>query len=167
MTASHAWVGVAIGAADGQTETWLDTLVEALNGPDGTLAVAISQLPRGSAKATARSVGGAIQRALIIDIDCQESATDDAIRTVKTMLQKLQAEGFSEAQLARASRLNGQGQLKGRLDPRRRIVDLWKGRTSTPENWTVDASKVWLKSSLQESNMQAVRVLTAEPSQQD
>ncbi|MBI5533742.1 MAG: hypothetical protein HY898_13565 [Deltaproteobacteria bacterium] len=157
-----ALVGVSIKSPDSEALTMLDLLAEGLDGADGWLARALSSLP--GARASVRVTGGSRLAALVVDIECPESTLDDAIRQVRGTVQRLAKGAATAANLARAAQRLADRDLRARLDPRRRVADLWLARADHRPAVSIDRWNSWMRSSLDDANVSTVRVLAAEPS---
>ena len=102
-----------------------------LNAPHGPLARALDDAHL-NASAHASIIGGGRAAALVIEV---RSSDDDARRAaleVRRALDRTLANQLSSDELTAAQRLAEQRALTASLDPRRRIVDLWRGAGAGP-----------------------------------
>jgi hypothetical protein len=97
-----------------------------LNAPRGPLALALSA-ERLNASARASIIGGGRAAALVIEIRASDEDARKAALEVRRALDRFVALPLSNDDLAAAQRVAAQRGLGASLDPRRRIVDLWRG----------------------------------------
>ena len=110
----------------GTTEGALGELTLAgLTGPDGWLgrATAATSL---AATAQARLVGGARAAALVIDVRAPEATLDAAVAQIRALLQRLRQGAIGPTDLERSQALRERWELEASLDPRRRLINLWR-----------------------------------------
>ena len=101
-----------------------------LTGPDGWLGRATSSSSL-AATAQARLVGGPRAAALVIDVRAPEATFDAAVAQVRALLQRLRQGAIGPADLERSQALRDRWELEASLDPRRRLINLWRdGRTN-------------------------------------
>ena len=117
-----------------------EAIVLALNGADGALSRALSAA-RINASAYASLIGGSRAAALVIEIHASDEDTHPATLEVRRALEHVIQTPLSNEELALAQRATEQRALGASLDPRRRIVDLWRG--AAPE---LPLSRVSLRS---------------------
>jgi hypothetical protein len=106
-----------------------ETVVAQLNAPRGPLALALSaeQL---NASARASIIGGGRGAALMIEIHASDDEARKAVLEVRRALERFLSSPPAADELAAAQRSASQRALAASLDPRRRIVDLWRGGAS-------------------------------------
>jgi hypothetical protein len=97
-----------------------------LNAPRGPLALALSAASL-QASARASIIGGDRAAALVIEIRASDDDARKATLEVRRALDRFVAAQVSNDDLAAAQRWAAQRGLGASLDPRRRIVDLWRG----------------------------------------
>ncbi|HKO48142.1 MAG TPA: hypothetical protein VJV79_10485 [Polyangiaceae bacterium] len=97
-----------------------------LNAPRGPLALALSA-EHINASARASIIGGGRAAALVIEIRASDEDARKATLEVRRALDRFVASQLSNDDLAAAQRVAAQRGLGASLDPRRRIVDLWRG----------------------------------------
>ncbi len=106
-------------------------VVLTLNGPDGGLARALSS-EHINASAQASIIGGGRVAALVVEIHASDDDAHKAIMEVRRALEHLIQTPLSNDELGAAQRATEQRALGASLDPRRRIVDLWRGAPPEP-----------------------------------
>ena len=161
----HAWLGAAVPQPDAEARHMLDLLAEGLDGADGWLARSLASLP--GAQATVRVVGGAKLAAIAIELTTPPQALDDAVRQVRAMLQRIAMGAATGANLTRASQRLAARELQARLDPRRRLADVWSARAERAAPVSIERWNGWLKTALDERNLATVRVLSEDASASD
>ena len=100
-----------------------------LNAPRGPLALALSA-ERINASARASIIGGGRAAALVIEVRASDDDARKATLEVRRALDRYVVGQLSNDDLATAERVAAQRGLGASLDPRRRIVDLWRGTAS-------------------------------------
>jgi hypothetical protein len=107
-------------------ETEAATFAALLNAPRGPLALAFSEKQLNAA-AHASIVGGGRAAALIIEIHSSDEDARKVSLEVRRALDRLIGSELSNEDLSLAERAAEQRARAASLDPRRRIVDLWRG----------------------------------------
>jgi hypothetical protein len=102
-----------------------------LNAPTGALARALSA-SHNNASARASVIGGGRAAALVVEIRASDDEARKATLEVRRVLERLAQSPLSADDLAAAQRSAERRTLAASLDPRRRIVDLWRGAPPTP-----------------------------------
>ncbi|HYP99241.1 MAG TPA: hypothetical protein VER96_11285 [Polyangiaceae bacterium] len=103
-----------------------DAFTALLNAPRGPLALALSA-EHLHASTRAFVIGGGRAAALVIEIHASDDDARKATLEVRRALDRVIASQISNDELAAAQRATAQRALGASLDPRRRIVDLWRG----------------------------------------
>ena len=103
-----------------------EAFVGLLNAPRGPLALALGA-ERINASARASIIGGGRAAALLIEIRASDEDARKATLEVRRALDRFVVGQLSNEDLASAQRAGEQRALGVSLDPRRRIVDLWRG----------------------------------------
>ncbi|HWZ93041.1 MAG TPA: hypothetical protein VNW92_29485, partial [Polyangiaceae bacterium] len=103
-----------------------EAVAELLNAPNGTLARALSA-SHISAAAHASVIGGGRVAALVVEIHASDDEAKKATLEVRRVLEHLAQSPLSADEFALVQRFAERRALAGSLDPRRRIVDLWRG----------------------------------------
>ena len=96
-----------------------------LSGPEGWLGRAIAAASL-AATAQARLVGGARAAALVIDVRAPEATLDAAVAQVRALLQRLRQGAIGPIDFERSQALRERWELEASLDPRRRLIGLWR-----------------------------------------
>lgn len=123
--AEAAYIGIPFPSRlrfERESEAWLALF----NAPSGPLSRALAT-ERLSASARASIVGGARSAALLIEIRASDDDARKATLAVRRALDQALSSQVSNDELAAAQRAAEQRALGAALDPRRRIVDLWRG----------------------------------------
>lgn len=123
-TAPRAFVAVPLSAS-GAGEALAAATVAMLSGEGGLLARALSSF---STHADAYLLGQGQSAALIIELRGTEAELEPSAAQVKALLSRLAQGAASEQDAARATAEIAASELAARLDPRRRAIDLWRGR---------------------------------------
>ena len=97
-----------------------------LNAPRGPLSLALSA-EHINASARASIIGGGRTAALVIEIHASDDDARKATLEVRRALDRFVVSQLSNDDLSAAQRTATQRGLAAALDPRRRIVDLWRG----------------------------------------
>lgn len=124
-----AYVGVSFGAPGPRSARMAELSALLLNRPGGFLERALTLAGHG-ATARAHALGGTRRPSVLIDIRALPERLSDAIDRVRTVLDQLAQGAVSPEDLARAANELAHREARERFDPRRRIVDLWRGGTS-------------------------------------
>ncbi|MEP7051097.1 MAG: hypothetical protein ABJB12_12130 [Pseudomonadota bacterium] len=102
-----------------------------LNGAQGGLARALNA-EHISASAYASVIGGGRVAALVVEIHAGDEDAHKATLEVRRALEHVIQTPLSNEELAAAERAIEQRRLSASLDPRRRVVDLWRGAAPEP-----------------------------------
>jgi hypothetical protein len=124
-SAESAYVGIPFPSRL-RFEREADALLGLLNGADGALGRALAS-ERVSASARASVIGGAKSAALVVEVRATDDEARRATLAVRRALEQTLGAQVTNEQLALAQRNAAQRSLAAALDPRRRIVDLWRG----------------------------------------
>jgi hypothetical protein len=108
-----------------------EALVLTLNAPGGPLSRALSAAQL-QASARAFVIGGSRVAALVIEICAGDDDARKATLEVRRVLEHIIQAPLSNDELGAAQRASEQRALGASLDPRRRIVDLWRGSPPDP-----------------------------------
>jgi hypothetical protein len=108
--------------------SWTELL---LNRTGGWLEQALTE-PGLVSSARAHALGGADSAALVIEIRAVEEKIDQAVAQVRGLLARLRAGAATEGDAARAREYFARFQAQRQLDPRQRIVELWRGGDRAP-----------------------------------
>jgi hypothetical protein len=124
-----AFVAVALPGLTAASRSALLATLFLLNRPGGWLEQALSNL---TARAQARVVGGSMAAGIVIQIATPPSSETAAVAQVRGLLARLARGSTTADELALAARELGRMELESSLDPRRRIVELWRGGGAAP-----------------------------------
>ncbi|HMJ16200.1 MAG TPA: hypothetical protein VK524_32520 [Polyangiaceae bacterium] len=120
-----AYVAVALPSAtsgpsrEAMLTQWL------LNQPRGWLEQAL-RVPGLASAARARLLGGASASALVIEIHALEGRAPEAVAQVRGLLERLARGAVTDRDVQLAEQALQRAELVQSLDPRRRIVELWR-----------------------------------------
>jgi hypothetical protein len=127
-----------------------------LSGPEGWLGRATAAL---SATAQARLVGGARTAALVIDVRAPEGTLDAAVAQVRALLQRLRQGAIAPADFDRSQALRERWELEAALDPRRRLVSLWREARPAPPSvapLSLEGWRAWAANTLSDEKLVVV-----------
>lgn len=103
-----------------------EAFVTRLNAADGPLSRALAA-EHLSAAAEAKVVGGGRAAALVVELHATDDEARPAVLVVRRVLDRLTSAPWGNEDFARVLRETEQRALGSALNPRRRIVDLWRG----------------------------------------
>lgn len=121
-----AYVGAVLAVAGASAARALEATVFLLNRPGGWLERALT-VPGLGGKARAHALGGARRPALLIDVRALPEELPRALSEVRAVLDQLAEGALTEQELRLAESELLRRDREARLDPRRRIVELWRG----------------------------------------
>ena len=128
-----------------------------LSGPEGWLgrATASSAL---AATAQARLVGGARASALVIDVRAPEATLDAAVAQVRALLQRLRQGAIGPADFERSQAVRDRWELEASLDPRRRLISLWRDPRPSPAPvpLSLEGWRAWAANTLSDEKLVVV-----------
>jgi hypothetical protein len=119
-----AYLAVALPGMAPASRHAMEATVILLNRAGGWLEQALVNL---TARAQARFVGGSAAAGIVVRIAADEASESAAVAHVRGLLARLARGAVSADELALANRELAQAELESSLDPRRRIVELWRG----------------------------------------
>jgi hypothetical protein len=134
---NEAIIAVPLPAApEGIAEeaSWTELL---LNRTDGWLQQALLQ-PGLVSTARARAMGGAAAAALVIEVRAMEGKRDEAVAQVRGLLERLRSGAANGGDVQRAQEFMARRQADLRLDPRARVVELWRQGLPRPRAGTLE-----------------------------
>jgi hypothetical protein len=151
-SSAQALVGFPV-SPEGSPDTALAEITLAgLNGPDGWLVKALGS-PALGATAQARLIGGTRAAALVVDVRAPDSQLDAAVAQVRGLFQRLRQGAMLQADLDRSGAQRDKWDLEASLDPRRRLVDLWRDAPPNPKVVSLEAWRVWAASALKDDKL--------------
>ncbi|MCL2449363.1 MAG: hypothetical protein FWD17_10470 [Polyangiaceae bacterium] len=134
---SEALLGFALPGDDAvqAPATWL---AAALSGEDGLLARALGAQSRGRDAALAQTwdatvLGASHARALVVRIVAGDESLDAAVAQVRVLLDRVRQGALTDDDVRRATSKIEAERLAATLDPRSRVLALWRGRPEGPE----------------------------------
>jgi hypothetical protein len=107
---------------------WTETL---MNRTDGWLQRALVR-PGLVSAARARALGGATVAALVVEVHVADGKREDAVAQVRGLFERLRAGAATEGDVRVARQYSDQSEVARLIDPRGRLVDLWRGRSRAP-----------------------------------
>lgn len=147
VTGAHE-VYVAFPLAPAQREL-ADGLADAMSGDGGPLAKALLQ--GGLARtATVRVLGGKAAAALVFHVASTDAALDAAVAQLRGVLDRLRRGGFTDADVDRATTQRAAALAARSIDPRARLVSLFRGASAPAPLLTLDALNGAARSALAE-----------------
>jgi len=133
---SEVLIGAPLPPADANVRAAATWLAAALDGSDGLLARALGgNGPTATplARSWSAVVLGAPQApALVVRLVGSDPAIDAAVAQVRALLDRLRHGALRDEDRTRASAALARAKLAGSLDPRARVIDLWRGEAATP-----------------------------------
>ncbi len=149
-TLSEAVVGAAVPPPGAAGRELAELTAAALDGPEGMGQAALSRL---AATASARLAGGARAPVLVVEVRAPEEGISPAASEIRGLLLRLGGSA-SEADLGRAFSAAERREREARVDPRRRLVDLWTGRRPFPsQKPSLSAWRSFLGATFRESTV--------------
>jgi hypothetical protein len=122
---AQALVGIGVPRQGTPEAVWGELTLAGLGGTDGWLAKAVAS-PAFAATAQGRLVGGARGAALVVDIRAPEASLDAVVAQVRGLLERLRQGAMGPSDFERSTAQRERWDLEASLDPRRRLVDLWR-----------------------------------------
>jgi hypothetical protein len=151
---SEAWIAIPLvsptSAPDEAGRALASWTAALLDGPDGLLARALG--PAALAREwSAKVIGPARAAALVIRITSGQAALDAAVAQTRALLARLQKGAIDEGDRARAIALRQRNDLQRALDPRARLVALWRGEPeSAPAPPSLEALRAFAGATLRD-----------------
>jgi hypothetical protein len=134
---SEVLIGVPLPPADEKARATAVWLAAALDGADGLLAHALAADSAAAtvgtqstalARAWSAAVLGAPQTAsLVVRVVGPDAGIDPAVAQLRALLDRLRQGALREEDRARAAGAIARARLAAALDPRARVIDLWRG----------------------------------------
>jgi hypothetical protein len=124
----EAWLAFPLTPNDAGARDAARIVAAALDGADGLLARALAS---GLASSWgARIVGPATSPALVVRVGSSGKGLDPAVAEVRALFDRLRQGAFTEADRTRATTLLSEEALRAMLDPRERLIRLWRGESA-------------------------------------
>lgn len=137
--ASEAFVTLPLQRDDLTTRTVASWIAAALDGPDGLLERSLGAARGGRPGDTplahawsAGVLGPAQAPALVIRVAAADGSLDACVAQIRALLDRIRQGALRDTDRARAEALLTRARLGSGLDPRERIVDLWRGQAPSP-----------------------------------
>jgi hypothetical protein len=151
----RAMLGVVVPVSDTASAAMLDLIAAALNGEDGWLARSLASFGA-RVRASARIAGGSHISALVIDIRGPDLSLDPAVSQVLAALDRLAKGAATADDLARGKAWLARQDREASLDPRNRLVAVWRNTAARP-NVSLADWNTWLARTLNARNISSVR----------
>jgi len=153
---AQALVGIGVAPQGSPESAWAELTLAALGGADGWLTRALAA-PSLAASAQVRLVGGARAAALVVDLRAPESSLDSAVAQVRAIFDRLRQGAMGTSDLERSSATRDRWDLEASLDPRRRLVDLWRdARPLKTAQLSLDGWRTWAAAALRDEKLVVV-----------
>jgi hypothetical protein len=127
--AEGAYIAIALPGLSGPVRRQAEATLFLLNRRGGLLDQALSSL---AARAEARLVGGPSLSGLLVRVSADRGAESAAVAQVRALLERLSRGAASQEDAILAERELSRAELETSLDPRRRIIDLFRGTAPQP-----------------------------------
>jgi hypothetical protein len=137
---SEVLIGVPLPPADTTARANATWLAAALDGADGLLAHALGRDAAGAtaagtplARTWSATVLGAPQTpSLVVRLAGPDADIDASVAQVRALLDRLRQGALRDEDRARAAAAIARARLAAALEPRTRIIDLWRGEAAAP-----------------------------------
>ena len=123
-----AYLGVPLPRFDGRMPLEARASLLLLNRPGGWLERALADL---SATASATALGGPRAAALVVRLSAAPEQREPAVARIRALFDRFSTGIATAAEVALAERELARADAAERRDPRRRIVELWRGSSPT------------------------------------
>jgi hypothetical protein len=150
--APRAFVGALVDAS-GPAHAAATMTALALGGDGGLLQKALEDV---GARGETYLLGSGAQSALVVELRGPEDALEPAAAQVRALLGRLGQGAVGEAELTRSTARFEAAELEASLDPRRRLIDRWRG-SSHGGGAGLPAWKAWLQAQLREDRLLVAR----------
>jgi hypothetical protein len=131
---SEVLLGVPLPPGDAPSRTAATWIGAMLDGADGLLAHSLGADTAGGALAqqwSAVVLGAPQTSALVIRLVAPDATIDAAVAQVRGLLDRLRRGALRDEDRAKAAGAIARARLAASLDPRERVVDLWRGEAPT------------------------------------
>ena len=153
-TTGHAFVVVMADAGGPDARLSLAATVTAMNGANGWLARALAGTP---ARAEAWQAGRAPTAVLVVEVHGADDALEPAISQTKALFARLAQGAAFDPDLERVRGVDAAVEF-GRLDPRQRVLDLWRSEALVETSLTLASWRAWLSAAFRDDAKTAVVV---------
>jgi hypothetical protein len=151
-SSSQALLGFPVSPQGGADTAIAELTLAGLSGADGWLSKALGS-PALGATAQARLIGGTRAAALVVDVRAPDSQLEAAVAQVRGLFERLRQGAISQADLDRSAAQRDRWDLESSLDPRRRLIDLWRDPRPYPKVVSLDAWRAWVASALKDDKL--------------
>jgi hypothetical protein len=175
-TQSEALLAFPLSAADEPARTAASWVAAALADREGLLAHALGNPAQGDSPGgalaqewSAEVIGGATNPALVIRLVSPDVSLDAAVAQTRALLDRLQRGGLRDTDRARAEVVIARLATGASLDPRGRVIGLWRGElplvAGAPRAPSLDAMRAFAAAQLRDDALVivAARPARAEP----
>jgi hypothetical protein len=136
-SSADAWLAFALRAFDPAEEAAARVVAAALDGPDGLLERALGA---GLARAwAARVTGPPRSPALVVRVSSAQGSLDAAVAETRALFDRLRLGALTEADRVRALARLASERLAGSLDPKTRLVALWRAESPATADPALDS----------------------------
>lgn len=149
---SQALVGFGVPPQGSAESALAELTLAGLSGADGWVNKALASSSLG-ATAQTRLIGGTRAAALVVDIRAPDTQLDAAVAQVRGLFQRLRQGALSQADFDRSVALRDKWDLEGSLDPRRRVVDVWRDVRPSPRTVSLETWRSWVASTLRDDKL--------------
>jgi hypothetical protein len=108
-------------------------------------------------------VGAPYSPALVVRVVAPNSSLDGAVAQARALLDRWRQGGLRDEDRSRAAAALARGALESSLDPRGRVIDLWRGQT-TPPAPSLETLRAFASASLRD---EAMVIIVARPARSD
>ena len=147
----HGWVSLPVDASGAGWAAASMTAL-ALSGQGGALERALEGT---ASRGAAYLLGSGTRAVLVVEVDGEPDRLDAATSQVRALLSRLGRGGATQADHARALGRHEAADLAARLDPRRRLIDLFRGDAPSPAP-DLAALRAWQASALRDDRVAVV-----------
>ena len=156
---SEATIAIALTASDDASRRSAHWIAAALDGPDGLLARALGE--SALARAWSAHVTAAPRAtALVVRITSSNGQLDAAVAQTRALLDRLRQNGLADAERTRAAESRSRTELAAALDPRARLLSLWRGDRAAGAAPTAEAIRTFAAATLRDD---ALVIVAARP----
>jgi hypothetical protein len=152
---AQALIGVPVPKQGAEDAAFGELLLAGLGGSEGWLAKALGS-PSIAATAEARLVGGANGAALIVDVRAGEASLEGAVAQVRGLFDRLRQGAIGAADFERSAAQRERWDVEASLDPRRRLVELWRDKKALKTAPSLEALRAWAAASLRDDKLVVV-----------
>jgi hypothetical protein len=156
-TPSQALLAFPLAASDEATRVAATWTAATLDGPTGLLARAVGTPAPGDAPVTALArawsatvVGAPRAPALVVRLVASDTTLDAAVAQTRALVGRLQQGALREEDRARAITALGRDAMAASLDPRARLIELWRGKAASGAAPSLDVLRAFASANLRD-----------------